>query len=43
MKTIQVWTGSQEFRDGYVMEKIQKWIQDVEQVADIAKDEPQLA
>ena len=35
--------GSHEFRSEYVSGKIQKWIKDVEQLAEIAKDEPQLA
>ena len=35
--------GSQEFRSEYVSGKVHKWIEDVEQLAEIAKDEPQLA
>ena len=35
--------GSPEFRDEYVSNKVAKWIQDVEQLAKIAEDEPQLA
>ena len=35
--------GSPEFRAEYVNNKIAKWIQDVEQLAKIAEDEPQLA
>ena len=35
--------GSTEFKEKYVNSKIAKWIEDVEQLALIAKDEPQLA
>ena len=35
--------GSQEHRDEYVKKKIRKWVKDVEQLASIAKDEPQNA
>ena len=35
--------GSQEYRDQYVHAKINKWIEDVEQLSQIAVDEPQLA
>ena len=35
--------GSQEHRDEYVEKKIRKWVKDVEQLASIAKDEPQNA
>ena len=34
--------GSQEYRDQYVHAKINKWIEDVEQLSQIAVDEPQL-
>ena len=33
--------GSEEFKESYVKEKIEKWIVDVEELARIAKDEPQ--
>ena len=35
--------GSNEFRSRYISTKVGKWIQDVEQLAKIADDEPQLA
>ena len=35
--------GTQEFRDQYVSSKVQKWIEDIEILAGIAEDEPQLA
>ena len=35
--------GSHEFRTEYVSDKIRKWTKDVEQLAEVAKDEPQLA
>ena len=35
--------GSPEFRTEYVNNKVSKWIQDVEQLAVVAEDEPQLA
>ena len=35
--------GSEEFRCQYVTEKIDAWIKDVEELAEIAKEEPQLA
>ena len=35
--------GSSEFKEKYVKKKIDNWIKDVEQLSDIAKDEPQLA
>ena len=35
--------GSPEFKQTYVRNKISKWIQDVETLAEIAKDEPQAA
>ena len=33
--------GSEEFKESYVKGKIEKWIIDVEELARIAKDEPQ--
>ena len=33
--------GSDEFKEQYVMNKVDKWIEDVEELAKIAKDEPQ--
>ena len=35
--------GSQEYRDEYVNGKIMKWIEDIDHLAKIAEDEPQLA
>ena len=35
--------GSEDFRAEYVNSKIESWIQDVEQLSEIAKNEPQLA
>ena len=35
--------GSSEFREQYIDQKIDKWIKDVEHLADMAKTEPQLA
>ena len=35
--------GSPEFRTKYVKSKIESWIEDVEQLAEIAENEPQLA
>ena len=35
--------GSPEFRDTYIKRKIERWEKDIVQLADIAKDEPQLA
>ena len=35
--------GSEEYRDKYVSDKVKCWVNDVEDLADIAKDEPQLA
>ena len=35
--------GSVEFRDQYVSKKIEKWIEDVGAISNIAKDEPQAA
>ena len=35
--------GSPEFKEQYVKKKIQNWVKDVEQLAVIARDEPQLA
>ena len=35
--------GSAAFRDGYVSKKVAKWVQDINELTDIAKDEPQAA
>ena len=35
--------GSEEFRNEYVRQKVQSWVDDVTQLSSIAKDEPQLA
>ena len=35
--------GSSTFRDHYINTKIENWIRDIEQLSEIAKDEPQLA
>ena len=35
--------GSERFKDEYVSNKVEKWVQDVEQLSNIAKDEPQSA
>ena len=35
--------GSPEFRSEYICNKVEKWVQDVIQLAEIAEDEPQLA
>ena len=35
--------GNDRFKEDYVNRKIEKWIQDIEDLAKIAKDEPQLA
>ena len=35
--------GSYEFKINYVQNKVAKWVQDVETLCEIAKDEPQLA
>ena len=34
--------GSQEYKESYVMNKVAKWVQDVEELANIAQDEPHL-
>ena len=34
--------GSEEFKELYVSNKVQKWVQDVEELAKIASDEPQV-
>ena len=34
--------GSEDFKEQYVTNKVRKWIEDVEELADIAQDEPQL-
>ena len=35
--------GSQDFKERYVKKKVDKWIQDIEQISDIAKNDPQIA
>ena len=35
--------GSERFKDEYVSNKVEKWVQDIEQLSNIAKDEPQSA
>ena len=35
--------GQKEFREKYVAEKIKNWANDVSELSEIAKDEPQLA
>ena len=35
--------GSAEFKEKYVQKKVEKWVQDVEQLSAIASDEPQIA
>ena len=35
--------GSDEFRVEYITKKVEKWMEDVEQLAEIAKEEPQVA
>ena len=35
--------GSERFKDGYVSKNVQKWDQNIEQLSNIAKDEPQAA
>ena len=35
--------GTSEFREKFVTEKVRKWVQDVHQLSEIAKDEPQAA
>ena len=35
--------GSIDFKEKYVNEKVEKWVNDVTQLADIARDEPQVA
>lgn len=35
--------GTKEFKEEYVRDKIEKWIKDVTQLAEIARDEPQVA
>jgi hypothetical protein len=35
--------GTSEFKQEYINDKVSKWIKDVEELAEIAKDEPQLA
>ena len=35
--------GSESYKDEYVSKKVEKWIQDIEQLANVPKDEPQEA
>ena len=35
--------GSERFKEEYVSKKVEKWVYDVEQLSNIAKDEPQAA
>ena len=35
--------GTEEFRKSYVKDKVEKWVQDVEQLSEIGKDDPQAA
>ena len=35
--------GSGEFKKEYIQSKVENWIEDINQLAEIAKDEPQLA
>ena len=35
--------GSERFKDDYVSNKVEKWVQDIEQLSNIAKEEPQSA
>lgn len=35
--------GSDEFRKEYIAKKVEKWVKDVEELTEIAKDEPQIA
>ena len=35
--------GSKEFREEYIKEKVEKWMVDIDQLADVAMEEPQLA
>ena len=35
--------GSERLKDEYVSNKVEKWVQDIEQFSNIAKDEPQSA
>ena len=35
------WVGSQTHKEIYVSEKVEKWVKDVEELARLAKDEPQ--
>ena len=35
--------GSERFKVEYVSKKVEKWVQDIEQLSNIAKDEPQAA
>jgi hypothetical protein len=35
--------GTQMFREAYVSKKVKKWVQDIEELSDIAIEEPQSA
>jgi hypothetical protein len=35
--------GTEEFKEQYVKDKVEKWVKDVKQLADIAKEDPQAA
>ena len=35
--------GSERLKDDYVSNKVEKWVQDIEQLSNIAKEEPQSA
>ncbi len=35
--------GSTEFKHSYIKEKVEKWVQDIDELSEIVKDEPQLA
>ena len=35
--------GTTQFKEQYIQEKVRKWVEDIEQLAKIAQDEPQLA
>ena len=35
--------GNEDFREEYIIGKIEKWVQDIEQLSEIAEEEPQLA
>ena len=35
--------GTKEFRERYVSAKVEKWVKDIKELSEIAKDEPQAA